>query len=118
MRVQRTRRPSLCSGRSRCSLGSPLTRYPLGAVAKACGGPRTLKRAPRLRLNSRRRSASIAASQGPSARPAAVAIPGRAAHPGLGSLMRFPAPPSPSDSRVQAQNRSSLGVNLKRNRCA
>jgi TonB family protein len=31
MRVQRTRRPSLRSGRSRCSLGSPLTRYPLGA---------------------------------------------------------------------------------------
>ena len=30
MRVQRTRRPSLRSGRSRCSLGSPLTRYPLG----------------------------------------------------------------------------------------
>jgi hypothetical protein len=29
MRVQRTRRPSLRSGRSRCSLGSPLTRYPL-----------------------------------------------------------------------------------------
>ena len=32
MRVQRTRRPSLRSGRSRCSLGSPLTRYPLEAV--------------------------------------------------------------------------------------
>jgi hypothetical protein len=34
MRVQRTRRPSLRSGRSRCSLGSPLTRYPLGGAAK------------------------------------------------------------------------------------
>jgi hypothetical protein len=32
MRVQRTRRPSLRSGRSRCSLGSPLTRYPLGGT--------------------------------------------------------------------------------------
>ena len=31
MRVQRTRRPSLRSGRSRRSLGSPLTRYPLGS---------------------------------------------------------------------------------------
>jgi hypothetical protein len=30
MRVQRTRRPSLRSGRSRRSLGSPLTRHPLG----------------------------------------------------------------------------------------
>jgi hypothetical protein len=29
-RVQRTRRPSLCSGRSLRSLGSPLTRHPLG----------------------------------------------------------------------------------------
>jgi len=35
MRVQRTRRPSLRSGRSRCSLGSPLTRYPFGA-ARLC----------------------------------------------------------------------------------
>jgi len=31
MRVQRTRRPSLRSGRSGRSLGSPLTRYPLGS---------------------------------------------------------------------------------------
>ena len=35
MRVQRTRRPSLRSGRSRRSLGSPLTRYPLGDLGNS-----------------------------------------------------------------------------------
>ena len=50
MRLQRTCGPSLRSGCSRCSLGSPLTRYPLGrrnpvillvllGAAAACGLP-------------------------------------------------------------------------------
>ena len=39
-RLQRTRRPSLRSGRSLRSLGSPLKRYPLGATRKKAAAAR------------------------------------------------------------------------------
>jgi hypothetical protein len=98
--------------------GSPLNAVTLGAAAKSCAGPRTLQSEPRLRSNASRCSASIAASQGATARPAAVAIPGRAAHQPWSAVLLLPAPPSPSASSRPAQNRACTGVNLERKCCA
>ena len=118
MRFQRTRRPSLRSGRSRRSLGSPLTRYPLGAARKSCVGPRFLLFEMRLRPNGSSRPATSAAAQGANARPAAVAISGLAAHLSRVNRVLAPAPPSPSASPVPAQNRGCPGVTLERECCA
>ena len=98
--------------------GSPLNGRPLGAARKSCVGPRSLLFEMRLRSNARFRSAMLAASQGANARPAAVAIPGRAAHPPKGALALLPAPPSQFDMQSEAQNRDCSGVNLERDCCA
>ena len=107
----------------RTRLRSPLMRLPVRRCAQVLrrASPAPVEAALQCPTASCRSALSSQHPRAQPARPAAVALPGRAAYASSRRLHRFsvPAPPSPSASRARRRIRGRRGVrDLERNRCA